>query len=417
MNKITTEELKGLQGLPLEDKIAHAVQVILRYYLHYKGQVYLTFSGGKDSQVVLEILRRMFNGTFKKYFAEVPYEYGLTPENCMCYGEVPALFAGTGLEKPEIRKHAMSFSETTKTRPKKKFVDVIKEEGYAVGSKLHARLIRNFNDNPSSRNLTTRTFALTGVMPSGKKTQSKIPKRYHHLLDRSKMGDLPDIEKHGDFTDGAPLKITDKCCDYFKKEPFRRYQKATGRKPITGTMAEESLQRMLSYMSSGCNTFSGGKSMSRPLSIWKVTDIWAFHDKYSITFASCYYEQEIEYQGMKIPVEGSQREGCMFCLFGIEFDERQKKKGERKFNRFEKLAITHPRQHRFMVKELGFDNVANLLNFSHTPEILPTFGDTFRLIGTDSVATVGKVTDISIQVFIDGESYTDELKVFYLFFE
>ena len=62
-------------------------------------------------------------------------------------------------------------------------------------------------------------------------------------------------------------------------------------------------------------------------------------------------------------------------------------------------------------------NVANLLNFSHTPEILPTFGDTFRLIGTDSVATVGKVTDISIQVFIDGESYTDELKVFYLFFE
>lgn len=381
MSKVSISEYNNRLRLPLELKVEWAVQVILEYYLHHKGQVYLTFSGGKDSQVVLEIIKRMFSGEFKKYFKDRPYDFGLDPENCMIYGNIPYFFADTGLEKPEIRRHARSFEGVEVGRPSKKFNEVILSEGVAVGSKRHARAIREINWDYTENNLTTRTFTLTGIMPSGKKTQSKLPKKFYHLIDKERVKDiiednlklenpnpgihLLDPEEFGTL---PTFKISDKCCDYFKKEPFHKYERETGRKPITGTQAIESSQRRLSYLNTGCNTFSGGKSMSRPLSIWTPRDVWDFHDKYKIRFAPCYYDSSTEYKGQAVHVEASEREGCMFCLFGVEIEEAMKKRGEISMNRFEKLAVTHPRQHEYLMKDLGFEEVCDSIGVSHTPK-------------------------------------------------
>jgi 3'-phosphoadenosine 5'-phosphosulfate sulfotransferase (PAPS reductase)/FAD synthetase len=68
-------ELQQLQGLPLELKVLKSKQRIKEWYEHYNGDVYVSFSGGKDSTVLLRMVREL-------------------------YPDVPAVFIDTGLEYP-----------------------------------------------------------------------------------------------------------------------------------------------------------------------------------------------------------------------------------------------------------------------------------------------------------------------------
>ena len=77
-NKMQMEDLLQRQSLPLEAKIRMTEIRIRDWYDYWDGNVYVSFSGGKDSTVLLHIVRSM-------------------------YPEVPAVFSDTGLEFPEIR--------------------------------------------------------------------------------------------------------------------------------------------------------------------------------------------------------------------------------------------------------------------------------------------------------------------------
>lgn len=48
MSTHTADMLKLLQQLPLEIKIEKTKQRIIEWYEHYQGQVYISFSGGKE---------------------------------------------------------------------------------------------------------------------------------------------------------------------------------------------------------------------------------------------------------------------------------------------------------------------------------------------------------------------------------
>ena len=71
----TKEELKELQSKSLEEKIQISTARIIEWYENWGGQVYVSFSGGKDSTVLLDLVRKI-------------------------YPDVPAVFADTGLEYP-----------------------------------------------------------------------------------------------------------------------------------------------------------------------------------------------------------------------------------------------------------------------------------------------------------------------------
>ena len=51
------QRLKELQSLPLDRKIQITQNRIQEWYMHYKGNVYVSFSGGKDSTVLAHLTK------------------------------------------------------------------------------------------------------------------------------------------------------------------------------------------------------------------------------------------------------------------------------------------------------------------------------------------------------------------------
>ncbi len=85
-----------MQSWDLDRKIQVTTARIMEWYEHYNGLVYVAFSGGKDSTVLLDLVRRI-------------------------YPDVPAVFCDTGLEFPEIRQFAMSVNNVVVLRPEMNF--------------------------------------------------------------------------------------------------------------------------------------------------------------------------------------------------------------------------------------------------------------------------------------------------------
>jgi 3'-phosphoadenosine 5'-phosphosulfate sulfotransferase (PAPS reductase)/FAD synthetase len=59
MNKHQPYDLKQMQSLPLEAKIIMTQQRIRQWYDYWDGEVYVSFSGGKDSTVLKHIVDSM----------------------------------------------------------------------------------------------------------------------------------------------------------------------------------------------------------------------------------------------------------------------------------------------------------------------------------------------------------------------
>lgn len=114
----TSDELRMLQALPLDLKVRRTEQRI-REWVDYWGKdhVCVSFSGGKDSTVLLHIVREMYGN------------------------DIPAVFVNTGLEFPEIQRHVRSFPNVVILRPKMNFRDVIVKHGYPVISKKVSKCI------------------------------------------------------------------------------------------------------------------------------------------------------------------------------------------------------------------------------------------------------------------------------------
>ena len=216
-------ELKLLQNYPLWIKIEKTKQRIKEFYEHYNGEVYVSFSGGKDSTVLLDIVRNM-------------------------YPNVEAVFVNTGLEFPEIVKFVKSYENVTILKPNKTFKQVINEYGYPVVSKSVANTIRFARKNIAGEKETLRVRQIKGLEKDSKFNKGK----WEFLLD-------------------APFKISDQCCDELKKKPFKQYEKMTGKKPITGILADEGGVRQEAYLKTGCNNFK--KGTCKPLGFWTEQDI------------------------------------------------------------------------------------------------------------------------------------------------
>ncbi len=111
------ETLRELQAEPLAIKIL-LTQIRIKEWVEYHRTdgVYVSFSGGKDSTVLLHIVRQM-------------------------YPDIEAVFVNTGLEYPEIQSFIKSFDNVTILRPKMRFDEVIRKYGYPFIGKEVAECI------------------------------------------------------------------------------------------------------------------------------------------------------------------------------------------------------------------------------------------------------------------------------------
>ena len=293
-------ELRQMQSLPLEAKILKTELRIREWYDHWDGQVYVGFSGGKDSTVLLHIVRRL-------------------------YPDVPAVFADTGLEYPEIKEFVRSHDNVVVVRPKKSFKTVVEEYGYPVVSKKLSRMIKDFQ-YPTERNEVTRNLYLTGLNGKGEPCPSmKLADKWKFLID-------------------APFKISNSCCDVMKKQPFAQYVKETGRKAIVGVMADESDMREQAWLKYGCNTFNAKTPLSQPMSFWTEQDVLRYLKEYDVPYASVYGDI-VENEDGTLRTTGERRTGCIFCMFGVHLEDEP--------NRFQRMAETHPKLYEYCMDKLG----------------------------------------------------------------
>ena len=255
-------QLRQFQSLPFEVKVLKSKQRI-REWVEFFGlhHVYVSFSGGKDSTVLLHMVREL-------------------------YPEAVAVFSDTGLEFPEIRDFVKTIDNVTWVKPELTFRQVIEKCGYPAVSKEQAEWISRIRKGTKSLNQYNK--AMNGVMPDGRPTRFKISEQWKFMLD-------------------APFEIGSGCCYWMKKAPLKKYQKETDRRPILGTMACESMLRQQQWLKSGCNAFDNKKQVSAPLSFWLEEDIWEYLKEFNVPYS-------------KIYDMGYQRTGCIFCMFGAHLD-------------------------------------------------------------------------------------------------
>ena len=380
------QRLKELQALDLNYKIMITQARIIDWYEHYNGNVYVSFSGGKDSTVLLHIARKLFP-------------------------DIPAVFSNTGLEYYQIQRFAKQHDNVTFIAPKIRFDQVVSTFGYPLISKEVAEAIyyaRRINSQsvqvererereraePKSGASATNCLA-QGAGTYGKQAEWKrlemLGGQKHYIKTGTSVFRRTCLagEYYGTgvkltgqtgeevaFSNAeeqfgaksqfnkekylplvyTPFLISGMCCHKMKKAPLKAYQRQTKSVPILATMADESRMRRQAWIRHGCNAFESNHPTSQPLSFWTEQDVLAYIVKYNVPLCPVYGDiVSVDADGNEYPpidiagnlqcnlsCTGCKRTGCVFCGFGFH--------NEKGKTRFQLLAEIEPRKYEYALQ-------------------------------------------------------------------
>lgn len=151
-NVHTVGDLRQMQSLPLRAKIRMTEARIRAWHDYWNGNIYISFSGGKDSTVLLDIARKL-------------------------YPDIQAVYVDTGLEYPEVRDHVKTVDNVEWLYPCKwdkhkreyvrtNFRQVILEYGYPLISKEIAECIQDARKSIERERMVNIHIDLSGLMES-----------------------------------------------------------------------------------------------------------------------------------------------------------------------------------------------------------------------------------------------------------
>lgn len=346
MNKHTIGDLYQMQSLPLSAKI-RMTEYRIREWVDYYGEdgVYISFSGGKDSAVLLDIARKL-------------------------YPNIGAVYVDTGLEYPEVREFVKRHENVEIIRPKMNFRQIIIKYGYPMIGKEVAGCVygarryleklselekgeggggivpnysyiadlvgidrREDKENEAYRSLSRGEIPSTDIQTPVRYLilQGKYPHK-ENGVETSEYSKMYNKERYKFFLQ-APFEISDHCCSIMKKAPMHNYAKRTGKVPMTAQMASESRLRTTNWLKNGCNGFDMKSPISNPMSFWTSQDVleYIYHNR--IPIADVYGEVVADYgkgqvQGNTMDMgifdvgkpffetTGCDRTGCVYCGFG-----------------------------------------------------------------------------------------------------
>lgn len=315
MAKHTKYDLTQMQSLPLYKKIEMSERRIVDWYEYWDGQVYVSRSGGKDSDVLGDLVKQL-------------------------YPDVPQVFVNTGLEYDSVRKHGTEVADEV-LRPEMSFLEVVTKYGYPIISKEVSECVYE---------------ARKGLEKGNGYYSYRLAKLQGTALDKNGDKSSYNQEKWGFLLD-APFRISNQCCNVMKKKPAKKYAKQTSRKPFIGTMASESRLRQQQWIKNGCNGFKMKTPVSNPISFWTEQDILQYIVKYGIEIADAYgdifyvdedgmyYYEPLFADSMDLTTTKAKRTGCVFCMFGIAQDT----------DRFLTLKELEPKKYDYVMSGGKFD--------------------------------------------------------------
>ncbi len=218
---------------------------------------YLSYSGGKDSHLLL---------WFIKEYAHI--------EGIKIVG------INTYMEHPEIRQRMYDNCDIV-LLPEKKPYEIKEQYGIPCFSKAQDELIYLYQRGSRAEYLLDRVYSRDYLGSDGKMHSNKfgLSKKSRELLLSGKLH-----------------PISKKCCDFLKKKPARKFEKQSGLKPILGVRSFEGVTRRAKYTS--CFT----KDM-KFTPIWDLSDdlINEIYKEFNIEIPSIY-----QYVG---------RTGCIGCPY------------------------------------------------------------------------------------------------------
>lgn len=225
-SRLSIGDLRQRQSLPLEAKVRLSAARIRDWHDNQEGRVYVSFSGGKDSTVLLHLVRTEYPNTL-------------------------AVYCNTGLDFPETVSFVKDTPNCLTLRPAMGFREVLSRYGYPVVSKEQSTHIYTYRKSKSAS------------------AYDRIPLRWRYLTE-------------------APFLISAACCHQLKIKPVLRYEAETNRTPYLGTTADESRTRLYAYLAHGCNVYDSRRPRSSPLSFWKEDDVWAYIRDREIKYSPVY---------------------------------------------------------------------------------------------------------------------------------
>lgn len=268
--------------MSLDDRVNDACHRIEDLYNETDGHCYVSFSGGKDSTVLLALIK----------LCEEVYTI---PQ-----GGIPAVFSNTGIElgvTVDFVKWVRDnwYSNVQMIRPQHSFDWCLKTYGKPILSKLKSEKLRQWHRG-------NRTEALIRTMLYGKSVSGKA----------SRTGKIADKHIHM-LSDDFDIKTNSMCCTVMKKKPFKNYEKENGIKgAAVGLRMQEGGVRSLKIEErarSGqkiCTYSNRGIIFKAPIVDWDDDDVEQFIKEYNVPLSKAYTEF------------GFGRTGCMGCPYALD---------------------------------------------------------------------------------------------------
>lgn len=241
-------------------------------------ECYISFSGGKDSTVLSHLI-----------------------DEAIPHNEYHRVFDDTGIEYQAIRDFVYDLQKTDSRieiiKPNKNIREMLKEDGYPFKSKFHSEMVASYQRCTSQDKPITKTVQ-TYIDRTSTHSDRNCPKCLLYQFQ-------PDFD----------LKISKKCCTRLKKEPFRKYEKETGRMlRITGLRAAEGGVRNFHFAAGGGCVFKD-----------KEGDIYQFSPLAPVSdeFIEWYIQtRNIKLAELYYPPFNFRRTGCCSCPYSLDIGKQ-----------------------------------------------------------------------------------------------
>ena len=285
-----------------------AIQGIIATRLRQHPSAICSYSGGADSDILIDIIERT-----RKMFSDG------------CLPAVKYVFFNTGLEMKATKDHVKATAEKygveiEEIRPKIGIVKAVKNYGVPFYSKLFSQRLYEYQKKQIPLSIISEFHNATDKQKKFYEINERYPKcrtliRFLLCVDKNgtkKNGQLSisSVPFFADFLNDSPpsFTISAKCCDYCKKQAAHQVQKdydmiITGEREAEGGVRSVS-KSILKNNSTNTMCFaekSNGQYRFRPLYYVSDKDKAWYKEHYGIRYSDAY------------EVYGLKRTGCCGC--------------------------------------------------------------------------------------------------------